>query len=493
MRPSLQLFILLFALASHAQEKNRVAILNTEDDGTPEIEFTNLNFLTGKLREIAVKVLPEDKYSVMSVQSIIDKLGSRENARQVCKAAQCLAEIGRKVNATYVGQARLGRLDDYITINMELYNSASGVLVGSFTGKAKKVSGLEGIITNNAPQMFGKMPGVQDRKAASVAGGISDLQKTEGYDLVSGRNYLVNLSSEPTDAFLSFDGVPSAKCLKTPCKAELREGNIRIIAALEQYETADTTVFITRNNQNIAIKLKPNFGFLEIKPAYLDGIGENDEWKLDINGKAYHSYENKFSPGNYNVKLNHRCYEAISFTAGINKGNREIFDMAGNITLKKGGLELSAERNGEPVSEPVFVNKRQMGETPFSDAVPLCAGIEIGEKREVVRVDLKYNEKVNYTHKINISEPLVPKFEMPAQTSFWVAIALDVLGAVIIYTGHEKDNEMLDAYGQYKAIMGPNGFKDAWEKAESLRSSRNARYVVGSMFLVSGVGVHIWF
>ncbi|MDR2582940.1 MAG: PEGA domain-containing protein [Fibromonadaceae bacterium] len=493
------ILILLFLVltAYGQQEQKRVAILNTEDDGTPEIEFTNLNFLTGKLREIAVKVLPEDKYSVMSVQSIIDKMGSKENARKMCKEAQCIAEIGRKVSAAYVGQARLGRLDDYITINVELYNAGSGVLIGSFTGKAKKVSGLEAVINEKAPQMFGKMPDAQSRKVATVPGGISDLQKTDGYDLVGGKNYLVNLSSEPSGAILSFDGVPSAKCLKTPCKAELREGNIRIIAALEQYETADTTVFITRNNQSIVMKLKSNFGILEIKPVYLDDIGKNEEWKLDINGKVYNSYENRFSPGNYNVKLNHRCYEAISFTAGINKGSREVFDMSGNITLKKGGLALSAERNGEPVSEPVFVNGKNVGETPFSDAIPLCAGIEIGENREIVRVELKYNERVSYTYKFNLNKPLltgtVPKFEIPAQTSFWLAIALDLLGVAMIYTGHEKDNEMLNAYSQYKAI-GPNSYyKNAWENAASLRSSRNTRYVIGSIFLVSGIGAHIWF
>ncbi|MDR2584409.1 MAG: hypothetical protein LBC75_13105 [Fibromonadaceae bacterium] len=159
--PSLPLFILLlFAFAANAQEQKRVAILNTEDNGEQELEYTDLLYLTDRLREIAVKMLPDDKYSVMNVQSIIDKLGSKENARKVCKEAQCMAEIGRKVTAAYIGQARLGRFGGNLTISMELYNSGSGTLVGSFTGKAKDVLGLEAIINENAPQMFGKMPGV---------------------------------------------------------------------------------------------------------------------------------------------------------------------------------------------------------------------------------------------------------------------------------------------------------------------------------------------
>jgi uncharacterized protein (TIGR02145 family) len=139
---------------------------------------------------------------------------------------------------------------------------------------------------------------------------------------------------------------------------------------------------------------------LEVKPAYSDGIGSGIGWSLAINGKAQSSYENRFSPGNYEVRLSHECYEDISFKAGINKGSREVFDMSGKITLKKGGLSLSADRDGEPASEPVFVNGKQAGETPFSGTVPVCAKVEIGEGREAVEAKLKYNEKIKHTHSL---------------------------------------------------------------------------------------------
>ena len=59
--------------------------------------------------------------------------------------------------------------------------------------------------------------------------------------------------------------------------------------------------------------------------------------------------------------------------------------MANYIKLKKGGLVLRAERDGEPV----FVNGKQVGGTPFSGSVPLCAKVEIGDGKEVVDVKLK--------------------------------------------------------------------------------------------------------
>jgi len=54
---------------------------------------------------------------------------------------------------------------------------------------------------------------------------------------------------------------------------------------------------------------------------------------------------------------------------------------------------LKAEKNGEPV----FVNGKQVGKTPFSGSVPLCAVVEVGKDREKVDVELEHNGRVEYT------------------------------------------------------------------------------------------------
>jgi len=495
------LALLLFAIASYGQQQRRVAILNTEDDGDPPIELTALIHLTARLQEIALNILPKDNYFIMNEQSIIDMLGSRENARKTCKEAQCLAEIGRKVSADYVGQARLGRLGSNLSINMKLYSSANGALVGSFTGDAKDVFGLIAIINEKASAMFKKMPGVSVGRV--IESGIGGIQTASGYYELSEKRYVTNLSTDPPGAVLSFDGVPAASCPKTPCKAELHNGSVRIMANLEQYEIADTVVYIAQNYQNISITLKPNFGILEIKPAYLYGLGEDEPWSLYINDKSASSWENRLLPNKYKVELEHGCYEDLSFEAGINKGKREVFDMAEHIKLKKGGLILSAERDGEPVSEPVFVNSEYAGETPFSDAIPLCAKMEIGKNRRTLDVELKHNENVMYTYKD------MPKESMPSDksywetigsvqvgkpTSFWVAIGLDVLGASLIGFAIYENSEMNKSYERYNRNYGSSEYyEDAWKDADSSRKTRNALYIIGGAFLASGIGVHIWF
>jgi len=232
---------------------------------------------------------------------------------------------------------------------------------------------------------------------------------------------------------------------------------------LEQYETTDTTVSIKQNNQNITITLKPNFGILEIKPAYSDGIGKDKQWNLSINDKSYSFGEVRLSPNKYTVKLNHECYENIGFDVGINKGKREVFDMASNISLKKGGLALSAERNGEPVSEPVFVNGKQVGETPFNGSVPLCAKVEIGSDRQVVDVKLKHNDKVKHTHNFYKT---VPSYTI--QSMFTHPITpLDVIPFVGIYYQRIWDMHHLGfTYAMFYGSLGLNKNETDIEKKD---------------------------
>jgi len=358
-------FILLFlAFAAYGQQQERVAIIQTLDN-RDSLGIQDLAFLTDRLRETAVNVLPESHYGVMTTESIIAFLGSQERAVKICKEASCLAELGRMVSADYVAQARIGRFNKNLTIKTELYSVKKGNLINSFTGESKNLAGLLAIINEKAPILFKKL----DKSL-----------------------YSVKLSSEPSGADLNFDGDSQSSCT-TPCKVELPAGNIRITADLEDYETADTTVSIKQNNQSILIRMKPNFGFLEVKPAYLEGIGKDEQWSLTLNGQSFYSLENKLPADKYKGELNHRCYEDISFNIAVSKGKRQVFDMAKQVKLKKGGLVLKAEKNGEPV----FVNGKQVGKTPFSGSVPLCAVVEVGKDREKVDVELEHNGRVEYT------------------------------------------------------------------------------------------------
>ena len=313
----------------------------------------------------------------------------------------------------YIAQCSFTELyDSDFIVTFELYNVSTEALIDKFVDKAKNTDGLLAIMQEKIPEGFMKIPGASSRGKAvlpPVAGGISGLKTADDYEVSGSRYFLASINTEPQGATLSFDGIPNEKCPKTPCKVELAEGSVRIISVLDQYERADTTISIKQNNQNVSIRLKPNFGVLEIKPAYSEGIGKNENWSFTINGKAYSSLENRLSPGKYGVKLNHRCYEDISFDVGINKDKREIFDIAGHAKPKKGGLTLSAEKDGSPASEPVFVDGVRVGETPFSGSVAVCSEIEIGSEKEKVNVKLQHKQAVKHLHKVQEGKILTDK------------------------------------------------------------------------------------
>jgi hypothetical protein len=494
----------ILAFAAYAQPKDQVAIINTVDDGNPPIALLEMIHLTDKLREVAVGILPKNRYSVMTTESIVALFESVEEAARACNESTCLVELGRKITADYVAQGRIGRFGGDLTIKVELYHSMSGSLVASFTGNSKNVHGLLSILDAKAPEMFKKMLPVSGGSSGvpSIVGGIGSVETAAGIALEYGRSYLVSLNTEPQGAALSFNGVPVGSCSKAPCKLELPEGDVRILAALEQYETADTTVSIKQNNQSVNIKLVSSFGVLEIKPAYSDGIGNSSRWNLTINGKAYASWGNRLSPGNYEVKLGHECYEDISFKVGIAKGGREVFDMAEYLKLKEGGLVLSAEKNNEPVSEPVFANGKRVGETPFSGSLPVCSKIEVGEDREAVFVKLKYREVVKYRHKmddyydlsrrVSVETDLykvVEERKSPVKT-FW-AVAANLVGAGLILVGIYQDGQVDESYKDYRSSITQSEYDSRWGKVEDAKTLRNGLYIVGG--LVFATGIVLWF
>ena len=398
-------FLLTLSFAVFAQQIS-VAVLPSEGMSN-SLNNEEENALTDKMREAALNVLPPSTFTLLNQDAVVKRLGGAESYIKECRESSCIVDLGKKAQVDYVAKAVVRKLGGKFMLNVELYNVSTSGLVGVFNGESDNAYGLIGLAGKNAPDVFRRIPGAFKARtetrsvAPSIAGGISGVQSADD-DFVPEfeKFHLVNVATEPSGAILSFNGEPVAGCAQSPCKAQLAEGNVRIIAVLDQYEKLDTTVSVRQNNQSVNIKLKSNFGILEVKPAYSDGVGRNEGWSLMIDGKASSSYESRLSPNKYNVKLSHRCYEDISFDVGINKGSREVFDLSQHAKLKRGALVLSAEKDGQPTSEPVFVDGKQVGETPFSGSVAVCSDVEIGNSREKIAVKLENRQTVRHTHKI---------------------------------------------------------------------------------------------
>jgi len=114
--------------------------------------------------------------------------------------------------------------------------------------------------------------------------------------------------------------------------------------------------------------------------------------------------------------------------------------MASHIALKKGGLVLRAERDGEPAIEPVFVNGKRVGETPFSGSVPVCSEIEIGSSMETVDVEIKHKKTVSYTYQYESQtvqeRKYTPQYESPKfpskEQTAWQGVSCFGIGMLVM-------------------------------------------------------------
>jgi len=172
--------LLLLAFSAYGQQQKRVAIINTVDDEEQQIKLSELNHLTNRLREIAVKILPQESYAVMTTESIFAFFGSQERMQKECKEATCLVDLGRKVSADYVAQASIGRFGKNLAIKVELYDTRSGSLISLFTGVSKDVFDLLSVLDKEAPGMFGKMLGVSGGSGKS----FTDVRDGREYKMV---------------------------------------------------------------------------------------------------------------------------------------------------------------------------------------------------------------------------------------------------------------------------------------------------------------------
>jgi hypothetical protein len=250
------------------------------------------------------------------------------------------------------------------------------------------------------------------------------------------------------------------------------------------YEGIDFSVDIKKGERkevDVSSKLVHKFGFLNVKQAYVNGMGESADWKLQIDSAAAPSlYKSKLLPGKHDLKLSHNCYDDFAGSVEIEKGQTETFDMAGGVKPKEGNLSLALKRNWKSASEPVFVNGAEAGKTPFKGTVPVCSEIKIGKDK--VDVGIKHNGDVEYLHSKKTA-------------SFYTAVALEVVGAGLLAYGLVSNFQAAAKYDDYKGVkaVGRAQYDAAWKEVEDAQSRRNLLYILGGATLGLGVGLHIAF
>lgn len=397
MKP-LFLFFSILCLLATSSFATYVAVLETGADASAKdnVSLSDRQYLTNVLREQAVLELPAvQNYTIMTRENIQQMLPPGK-AIEDCEGS-CLVETGKNIAADYICQARVGRFGNSLTLSAELYETAGNKLIASFNGRGENVEQLLDLIKQKSPDFFRKIKG---SGGFAGVGGIAEVSNAGSFSYGGKQKFIVEISSTPAGAVPTIDGKAVPKCLSTPCKVQVEEGNHRIVASFDRYEDAETLVDIKSNNQKVELTLTPNFGWLEIKPVLAGDAAKRGVLNVTVDDVRKDDSKIELEAGIHKVLLTHPCYDPAEFNVSIAKNKTEVFDK--EIARGKGGLELNVEYKGEPQVVGVVIDGVEVGSTPYAGEVPMCADVVIkGDGwTEKVNVQPKWHEVVQVTHKL---------------------------------------------------------------------------------------------
>jgi len=145
--------VLALTFTSAIAAKQTVAVLPS--DGI--LNEDELKFLTAKVQEIAVSVLPRNNFDVFTQDLIIRYLGKANSYVKECKQSSCIVDLGRKASADYVAQCQFGKFGSDLAVTFELYKVNGSELIDKFSKTAKNINGLLAIIEERIPESFIKI------------------------------------------------------------------------------------------------------------------------------------------------------------------------------------------------------------------------------------------------------------------------------------------------------------------------------------------------
>jgi len=145
---------LFFTSLSHAV--STVAVLEIVPSGEMSLKHSEYRHLTDELRTIARNTLSSQNYAILTRDNILSLLPP-DSEEAECLAESCAIDIGRAIGAEYVTQGFVGEFGGMLTLTVELYESMSGHLLGSFVTESGDVMGLLKTIRAKAPDLFNRI------------------------------------------------------------------------------------------------------------------------------------------------------------------------------------------------------------------------------------------------------------------------------------------------------------------------------------------------
>jgi len=149
-------------------------------------------------------------------------------------------------------------------------------------------------------------------------------------------------------------------------------------------------------------------------------------------------------------------------------------------------IEIYETKNGKLLGSIVMESKDMMGLLAvIREKAPELFG--------KIRSEPEVTELKNVQNVQNVQSGISTQ---KSNTSFYVAVGLDVLGAVALGYGiyqHINSNKLYDDYKKMPQGNTDEEYNKALKKANDAQQRRNIGYSVGSALLAAGIVMHIWF
>jgi formylglycine-generating enzyme required for sulfatase activity len=122
----------LFAVTPATAGVKYVAVVETEIDMNPaeaaKLERSEVRLITDELRSTAVNALPQDRYSVMTTETVMAQSGP---VLSECAEENCIITLGSKIGADYIVRGKLGKIGTLFTLSVSMFDTEDGFLVGT--------------------------------------------------------------------------------------------------------------------------------------------------------------------------------------------------------------------------------------------------------------------------------------------------------------------------------------------------------------------------
>lgn len=261
----------------------------------------------------------------------------------------------------------------------------------------------------------------------------------------------------------------------------------------ELYEDIDFDVELKKGESvvfDIADKMVHRYGYLQI-------MSSDDDWDVNIGGKSY--ILNDFMPqaldkrvrllpGAYKVKFSHRtsrCYEDIELDAEIKRGEMAFFDISGKIKPKTASLALYVKYKGRNQKAPVFVDGKEVGNTPFKELVSVCSeSAELGEKKERISLsNFLVGNGVEHTR------------NLPTWKSTLLSLTIGTVGSVLLYNAYSQNSKTSDYMDEYDKLNSgyPLEYDKIRKKANDAHGKMQVFLISGGASIAAAMGVYLWF